>query len=252
VLALAASLLLSAPATARTSKPFDAPRASPLAHSSFKLAEWRWRTGRITYFNAARKSRWSVTQAVKAWNRSGARVRFVPASRSRAKLVIRYHPTSRCLGFAYAQPYYDQSRRVARAEVVIPRPRSSNPFCSRWGQVLVVAHELGHVLGLDHESRRCATMNPATSGLKPSECPEQPEWQWRCRILEGDDVRGAVSIYGGRVKRRPRPFCDLAGPPVPVAGLTADRQPECLDGHRRRVQPSEAAEGADLLRLGLA
>jgi hypothetical protein len=230
VLALAASLLLAAPASARSTRPFDGPAASPLAHASFKLAEWRWRTGRITYFNAARKSGKAVKRAITAWNTSGARVEFVRTSRSRARLVIRYHPTRRCLGFAYAQPYYDASRRVARAAIVIPRPRAGNPFCSHWGQVLVVAHELGHVLGLDHESRRCATMNPATSGLKPSECPEQPEWQWRCRVLEADDVRGAVRLYGGKVKRRPKPLCDLAGPPVPVTGLTAAVNPSVWMG----------------------
>ncbi len=222
VVALAALLLASASASARTATPFDGPPAAgPEAHAAFKLAGWYWGSGRITYYNAARKSRWSVLQGVKAWNESGAKVKFVAAGRSRARLVIRYHRARSCLPYAYAQPLYGSSRRVVRAEVVIPRPNARNPFCSQWGQALVVAHELGHVLGLGHETRRCATMNPATTGLTPGECRLQPEWRWHCRLLEADDVRGAVKLYGGRVKRRPPRLCDLIGPPAPVTGLTA-------------------------------
>ena len=221
VLALAALSLTSAPATARTPQPFDGPAASALAHVAFKHAGWRWSNRRIAYYNAARKSRWAVEQAVKAWNESGAKVKFVAVGRSRARLLIRYHRSRACLPYAYAQPLYDASGRVAYAEVVIPRPRERNAFCTRWGQALVVAHELGHVLGLGHEGRRCATMNPATTGLSPSGCPPQPDWRWHCRLLEADDVRGAVKLYGGRVKPRPQRLCDLLGPPAPVTGLTA-------------------------------
>ncbi|HET9738915.1 MAG TPA: matrixin family metalloprotease [Solirubrobacteraceae bacterium] len=221
VLALVALLTASAPASARV-VPFDGPAAGGAqAHAAFKLAGWRWSRGRITYYNGAHRSGWSVHQAVKAWNRSGARVKFVAAGRSRARLVIRYHRARGCLPYAYAQPLYDGSGRVARAEVVIPRPHARNAFCTRWGQALVVAHELGHVLGLGHESRRCATMNPQTTGLTPGECPLQPEWRWHCGLLEADDVRGAVRIYGGRVKPRPPRLCDLIGPPAPVTDLTA-------------------------------
>ena len=202
VLALAAVSLMSAPATARTPQPFDGPAASALAHVAFKHAGWRWPNRRIAYYNAARKSRWAVEQAVKAWNESGAKVKFVAVGRSRARLLIRYHRSRACLPYAYAQPLYDASGRVAYAEVVIPRPRERNAFCSRWGQALVVAHELGHVLGLGHEGRRCATMNPATTGLSPSGCPPQPDWRWHCRLLEAD-----------------------LGLPAPVTGLTATPSP---------------------------
>ena len=221
VLGLVAFLAASAPASAR-SAPFDGPAAGAAqAQAAFKLAGWRWSRARITYYNAARKSRWSVLQAVKAWNGSGARVKFVASTRSRARLVIRYHRARSCLPYAYAQPLYDSSGRVALAEVVIPRPHARNPFCTRWGQALVVAHELGHVLGLGHEGRRCATMNPETTGLTPGECPLQPGWRWQCGLFEADDVRGAVSLYGGRVKPRPPRLCDLIGPPAPVTDLTA-------------------------------
>jgi hypothetical protein len=220
LLAFMAVLCASVPASADV--PFDGPAAGGAeAHAAFRLAGWHWGSGRITYYNAARGSRWAVDQAVKAWNRSGARVKFVAVRRSRARLLIRYHGSRGCLPFAYAQPVYDQSRRVARAQVVIPRPHSRDSFCSRWGQALVVTHELGHVLGLGHESRRCATMNPSTTGLIPGECRLQPEWRWHCRLLEADDVRGVVRLYGGRVKPRPPQVCDIIGPPSPVTDLAA-------------------------------
>jgi hypothetical protein len=65
---------------------------------------------------------------------------------------------------------------------------------------LVVAHELGHVLGLDHEDRVCATMNKYIDDGHPENCPAPPDGEWVCRLLRADDVRGAVKLYGGNVR----------------------------------------------------
>jgi hypothetical protein len=88
------------------------------------------------------------------------------------------------------------------------------------GCALVAVHELGHVLGLAHEERRCATMNSSSVNLSPRRCTPNRDWEWRCRLLERDDVRGAVRRYGGKV-RRPRtpPMCSFypaSGPPSGV------------------------------------
>ena len=64
---------------------------------------------------------------------------------------------------------------------------------------LIVTHELGHVLGLDHEDRICATMNSYLVNNGPEHCPAAPEGMWVCRLLRTDDVRGAVSLYGGNL-----------------------------------------------------
>ena len=57
---------------------------------------------------------------------------------------------------------------------------------------------------------------------RTEDCPKPPApWQLRCRLLEPDDVRGAIKRYGGRAKGYAAEFCDFAPPPVPPAGLTA-------------------------------
>ena len=56
--------------------------------------------------------------------------------------------------------------------------------------------ELGHILGLGHEKRKCAIMNPAfdNSGT-PNHCNAHPLSFWLAHPLRGDDIRGAKSLY---------------------------------------------------------
>jgi hypothetical protein len=195
----------------------------PAAHVAFVRAPWRWPRRRITYFNAAPANKGAVRKAVRAWNRSGTRLRFVRTSRRKARVLIRYWPSPSCVPGGVTSTSYDQrTGRAVRAVVRISRPDPLNAACSRWALTLVTAHELGHALGLDHETRRCALMNPTLANISPQLCrPALPPWQWRCRVLERDDVRGAVRIYGGRAKRRRRAVCDLFKAPDAPGSLTA-------------------------------
>jgi hypothetical protein len=193
--------------------------------TAFVRAHYRWPRGRIPYYNAARANRWPIRRAVRAWNASGAGVRFVAVPRRRAKVVIRYHRSRKCEGVGYA--VVDFARGVAiRGDVAISRPDPGDPACARWALAMVAAHELGHVLGLEHEHRRCATMNATIMGFGPGRCDPTAEWEWRCRLLERDDVRGAVRLYGGRVRARPRPTCDIFAPPQPPADIAVDPSTE--------------------------
>lgn len=230
-------------------RPFDAaaPEAeapetgAPDARSAYRRLPYRWRGRRIPYYNAARANAAAVRRAVRAWNRSGVRARFVAVRRSRARVIIRYFNQPGCVPAGRTGISWDaRSGRARRADVAISRPNPRLTACSHWAITLVTAHELGHVLGLDHETRRCALMNPAAVNLQGQLCSATPlpEWRWRCRILEPDDVRGAVRIYGGRAKRRPKPICDLlASPAAPTDLRVSDDGAGVLTARFRRPAP---------------
>ena len=211
---------------AAQSRAFDlAGVADAGARASYRRLPFRWRGGRIPYYNAARGNAWAVKRAVRAWNRSGARVRFVAVRRSRARVVIRYFSARGCVPAGRTPVSWNpRTGRALRAAVLLSRPDPRQAACSRWSIAITAAHELGHVLGLNHETRGCALMNPSSTNISPSLCDPRPlpDWRWRCRLLEPDDVRGAVRAYGGRARRRPAPVCNLfAGPAAPRAVTAA-------------------------------
>jgi hypothetical protein len=84
---------------------------------------------------------------------------------------------------------------------------------------VTVAHELGHVLGLMHVRSRCALMY--FQGNQTCAKPPHSPWQLRCRLLESDDVRGAIRRYGGRMRPLAPPFCDASPAPGAPSELVA-------------------------------
>jgi Astacin (Peptidase family M12A) len=171
--------------------------------SAFRKLGHPWPTGVIPFYNAAHDQSWAVNQAVNAWNTSGARVRFVPVSRESAKLVIE-HATTRSCTRAEATVGY-RSRSVVK----IWSSRLVSASCSPAWAAGAMAHELGHVLGLTHEDRGCAAMNSVGSERGPFRCNPVERWEWRCRLLEHDDIAGAVAIYGGRARVKPAVACPI-------------------------------------------
>jgi hypothetical protein len=61
---------------------------------------------------------------------------------------------------------------------------------------IIVAHELGHALGLKHENRRCALMNSSGSGRDgiPTHCQGR-RYDWLRHPYRADDVRGLRRLY---------------------------------------------------------
>ena len=182
---------------------------------AYTLLGQRWPGTTIRYHNLAPSYEWSLRQAVQAWNTSGTRLRFVKSSQARAHVVIRATSAGggACWGNAtagFVHPAFGKGRvQIARS-------------CGRFVGAGVLAHELGHVLGLGHEDRRCATMN----SVLWARCPDSPPaGQWRCRLVERDDVRGAVRRYGGFVKPVGPLYCWKSPPPPAPGSVTATSNP---------------------------
>jgi matrixin len=167
--------------------------------NAYRIEGGRWPTATITYYNEVPAYSWAVDTAAYAWSASGARIRFVKGSRRNAKVLvgIRWFKDA---GDANVQRV---NGRFVGAQVGI---RSGQ---DRYTMALVLTHELGHVLGLDHEDRVCATMNTFLVDKHPEYCAASPPGMWICRLLRTDDARGAVSLYGGAVRpiRGPE-FCN--------------------------------------------
>lgn len=194
--------------------------ASPA--DAYEVSGKKWPKGRISYYVAAKQHEDAISKAVRAWNGSGARIRFSRTrSRRRANLVIGYKGTD-TVACGEGVATVGRSRR---GRLYLPRLRLPSPYgdlvCLR-----TVVHELGHVVGLGHEDDTCATMNSIGVNLAPDRCPRNPPWAWRCRLLEVDDVRGAVIRYGGRVRAvRDPPECELYPSAPPVGELTTSFDP---------------------------
>ena len=161
------------------------------------VPRWPGRVAKITYWNGAGHNA-ELSAAVNAWNTSGARVRFVKAPRS-AGARADHGDRAR------------QRRRLRRVRAGEPRLRARNAYVhissnSRGGAALtgVIAHELGHVLGLGHEDGTCATMNPVPWSRV---CLEKPcsDPPGRRRARRDPPLRGTPAQVAPECSARPRP-----------------------------------------------
>ncbi len=177
-----------------------------------------WPGGQILYYNAAPGQAWAVERAVAAWNRSGARVRFVATTQARAQLLVKELPQSDCAPVERSLSGEATVGYTRGATVWISRLDDASTKCNAYASSLTLAHELGHVLGLGHESRGCATMNTSGSFRGPTLCAV-PLWSWDCGLLHRDDIEGAVTLYGGTAREPSMHSCDLYAAPAAPRSL---------------------------------
>ena len=186
----------------------------------------KWPGKRITYFDASKDPE-AVKKAVWLWNHSGIKMTFAKVkSKKKAKLVIRNsRNVPHGCGTGLASLGYT-GRRQAFVNI-LHGPDSRGQSCAWPGQTLVVAHELGHVLGLRHDDSQCSLMNSYhVNGVAQGQCVDRDPYgfpspgHWNCRVLQKVDIKRAKKMYGGKVKVRPTEWCDL-GVRMPASGLIA-------------------------------
>ncbi len=177
----------------------------------FQPERHRWETARVPVWVGTSSLRSPVARAISKWNALHLRVHFTRvAHRGDAFVTVRRTGT-RCFGgvtnvFDAHETGFFNGRHfslhyIARARVQIAGG------CGGDLTTFIVAHELGHVLGLGHETRACALMNPsADSGGASLQCPHLTIGARARNPLRGDDRAGVRALYR-------RPFTTL---PTPV------------------------------------
>ncbi len=151
-----------------------------------------WPGHTITYYPSAYRK--AVVAAAATWNAAHVGVTLQRVSqKSQADFIAVYDPSvNPCEGASLlGWQDGDQSRMwLGRG-------------CNRTFMIITATHEMGHILGLDHETHRCARMNPVVyypSGT-PEDCNFHGRSYWLKHLLKQDDINGARALYGASTAR---------------------------------------------------
>jgi hypothetical protein len=163
-----------------------------------------WDHGVVRYYDGSGMHR-TVGTAAERWNTSGARVKLLEVGSARdADVVITVDgPKLRSLCGRDCLGYTTSIGRPSSGttDILLAEELRGNP---RPLSVWVAAHELGHVLGLEHrDGRTCSLMSPHAFDTRcaPSLAAEPPTVDQLACVPAPKDVATAIDLYGGRPPR---------------------------------------------------
>jgi predicted Zn-dependent protease len=157
---------------------------APAAHGWAQEGQ-RWPGATVSVWNATEYSA-NLRDAMWAWNHAGADIRLVAArDRRSADVLLRY-------GAASEQGQAVVGYSGARSTVLLAH--GLGPAAAS----ALAAHELGHVLGLGHETHACSVMTPVIEIGTASRCSIATCRVLRRCLVQPDDAAGLRALYGRR------------------------------------------------------